>query len=146
MTHNRCLRKQMAQQMFLTLTIETDGFNPHNRNRWPHNSRATAFCHAWPILLFALVSPFYPLLSCIPQYTIAGCNYPNAHAFLNLFIHSGHFYSAPSSLVVLRGTPDYSTDTVSEFHAEAHRQLQVNDLPMVPTWRLERESNPRFSG
>src|SRR6218665_1863009 len=24
MTHNRCLRKQMAQQMFLTLTIETD--------------------------------------------------------------------------------------------------------------------------
>ena len=40
------------------------------------------------------------------------------------FIHSfGHFYSAPSSPVLLRGAPDYSTDTVSEFHAEAHRQL-----------------------
>src|SRR6218665_1977144 len=57
--------------------------------------------------------------------------------------HSGHFYSAPSSPLLLRGAPVYSTDTVSEFHAEAHRQLQVKDLPKVPTWRLERESNPR---
>src|SRR6218665_3760710 len=45
---------------------------------------------------------------------------------LHSFIHSGHFYSAPSSPLPLRGAPDYSTDTVSEFHAEAHRQLQVN--------------------
>src|SRR6218665_2407797 len=44
------------------------------------------------------------------------------------FIHSGHFYSAPSSTLLLRGAPDYSTDTVSEFHAEAHRQLQVKDF------------------
>ena len=49
------------------------------------------------------------------------------------FIHSGHFYSAPSSPLLLRGAPDYSTDTVLEFHAEAHRQLQVEDLPKVPT-------------
>ena len=42
---------------------------------------------------------------------------------IHSFIHSGHFYSAPSSLPLLRGAPDYSTDTVSEFHAEAHRQL-----------------------
>jgi len=49
------------------------------------------------------------------------------------FIHSGHFYSSPSSPLPLRGAPDYSTDTVSEFHAEAHRQLQVKDLPKVPT-------------
>src|SRR6218665_1833114 len=52
---------------------------------------------------------------------------------IHSFIHSGHFYSAPSSPVPLRGAPDYSTDTVSEFHAEAHRQLQVKDLPKVPT-------------
>src|SRR6218665_1349128 len=45
------------------------------------------------------------------------------------FIHSGHFYSAPSSSLLLIGAPDYSTDTVSEFHAEAHRQLQIKDLP-----------------
>ena len=57
-------------------------------------------------------------------------------AAVTTFIHSfGHFYSAPSSplLGLLRGAPDYSTDTVSEFHAEAHRQLQVKDLPKVPT-------------
>src|SRR6218665_1770406 len=48
---------------------------------------------------------------------------------INSFIHSGYFYSAPSSPLLLRGAPDYSTDTVSEFHAEAHRQLQVKDLP-----------------
>ena len=54
------------------------------------------------------------------------------HSFIH-FIHSGHFYSAPSSPLPLRGAPDYSTDTVSEFHAEAHSQLQVKDLPKVPT-------------
>jgi len=43
---------------------------------------------------------------------------------LKLVIHSfSHFYSAPSSPLLLRGTPEYSTDTVSESHAEAHRQL-----------------------
>src|SRR6218665_3328536 len=30
-------------------------------------------------------------------------------------IHSGHFYSDPSSPLLLRGAPDYNTDTVSEF-------------------------------
>ena len=49
------------------------------------------------------------------------------------YIHSVHFYSAPSSPLLLRGAPDYITDTVSEFHAEAHKQLQVKDLPKVPT-------------
>src|SRR6218665_3205218 len=40
------------------------------------------------------------------------------------FIHSfSHFYSTPSSPLLLRGAPDYSMDTVSEFHDEAHRQL-----------------------
>jgi len=53
--------------------------------------------------------------------------------YIHSFIHSGHFYSAPSSPLPLRSAPDYSTDTVSEFHAEAHRQLQVKDLPKVPT-------------
>src|SRR6218665_3213537 len=30
------------------------------------------------------------------------------------------FFSASSSPLLLRGAPNYSTDTVSEFHAEAH--------------------------
>src|SRR6218665_2065565 len=51
------------------------------------------------------------------------------------FIHSGYFYSVPSSPLLLRGAPDYSTDTVSEFHAE----LYLKDLPKVYTWWLERE-------
>src|SRR6218665_2657781 len=48
------------------------------------------------------------------------------------FIHSGHFCSAPSSSLLLRGAPDYSTDTVSEFHAEAHRQLVGKGLAQGP--------------
>ena len=52
--------------------------------------------------------------------------------FFHSFIQSGHFYSALSSPLPLRRAPDYSTDTVSEIHAEAHRQLQVKNLPKVP--------------
>src|SRR6218665_1045784 len=40
-------------------------------------------------------------------------------------------------------------DTVSEFSIytlKRYRQLQVKELPKVPTWRLERDSNPRPSG
>src|SRR6218665_1862497 len=54
---------------------------------------------------------------------------------IHSFIHSGHFYSASSSPLLLRSSPDYSTDTLSEFHIEAHRQLQVKDLPEVPRQR-----------
>ena len=53
-------------------------------------------------------------------------------------------YSAPSRFL-LRGAPDYSADTESEFHAEAHEQLRVKDLPRVPTRRLEVDSNPQPS-
>src|SRR6218665_3612889 len=38
------------------------------------------------------------------------------------FIHFGHFCSAPSRPLLLRGAPDYSTDTVSEFHARRSAQ------------------------
>src|SRR6218665_807781 len=78
--------------------------------------------------------------------SVRSCFEKVTHILSCSFIHSGHFYSAPSSPLLLRGPPHYSTATVSEFHAEAHRQLQVKDLPKVPTWRLERESNPRPSG
>src|SRR5678816_3968203 len=54
-------------------------------------------------------------------------------------------YSAPSRFL-LRGAPDYSADTESEFLAEAHEQLRVKDLPRVPTRRLEVDSNPQPSG
>ena len=37
-------------------------------------------------------------------------------------------YSAPSRFL-LRGAADYSANTESEFHAKAHEQLRVKDLP-----------------
>src|SRR5688572_17019101 len=61
------------------------------------------------------------------------------------FIHFRYLYSAPSRFL-LRGAPDYSADTESEFHAEAHEQLRMKELPRVPTRRLEVDSNPQPSG
>src|SRR6218665_3251774 len=53
----------MAEPHAHSQPIQTYGPAPHNRNIWPHNSRATVFClRFWPILLFALVPPVYPLL------------------------------------------------------------------------------------
>src|SRR2546428_841003 len=66
-----------------------------------------------------------------------------AHSYS--FIHFRYLYSAPSRFL-LRGAPDYSADTESEFHAEAHEQLRVKDLPRVPTRRLEVDSNPQPYG
>src|SRR6218665_3064092 len=52
-------------------TIETYGRAPHNRNIWStateRHTIETYGRHAWPILLFALVSPFYTLLPLISQ-------------------------------------------------------------------------------
>src|ERR1043165_1754473 len=61
------------------------------------------------------------------------------------FIHFRYLYSAPSRFL-LRGVPDYSADTESEFQAEELEQLRVKDLPRVPTWRLEVDSNPQPCG
>src|SRR5688572_17762199 len=62
-----------------------------------------------------------------------------------MYVCTSTCYSAPSR-VLLRGAPDYNADTESEFHAEAHEQLRVKDLPRVPTRRLEVNSNPQPSG
>src|SRR6218665_2669604 len=70
--------------------------------------------------------------------------------FIHSFIHSGYFYSiAPFQTHYYYTTQRrsrQSTDTVSEFHAKRHGQLRVKDFPKVPTFRLERNSNPRPSG
>ena len=57
------------------------------------------------------------------------------------FIHSNHFYSASSSPLILRSAPDTARTLYWSFTQKRHRQLQVKDLPKVPTWRLERDSN-----
>src|SRR6218665_1837925 len=40
----------------------------------------------------------------------------------------------------------HGTDTVSEFHAEAPHPTASEGLAKVPTWRIERDSNPRPFG
>ena len=59
-----------------------------------------------------------------------------------------HFYSASHSMSLSVALPTTAIDTVSEFirrRVQRYKQLQVKDLPKVPTWRLERDSNPRRS-
>src|SRR6218665_3876807 len=55
------------------------------------------------------------------------------------FIHSGYFYSGSSSPLLLRGTPDTAWIMHQSFTPKRHKQLQVKDLPKVPT----RDSNTR---
>src|SRR6218665_1751254 len=62
------------------------------------------------------------------------------------FIRLGHFYSASSSPLLLRGAPGTARILCRSFTPKRHRQLQVKDLPKVPTWRLEQYSNPRPFG
>src|SRR6218665_1882199 len=58
-----------------------------------------------------------------------------------------HFYSAVQSMNLSGAHPTTATDAVSVVYTPKRlRQLQVKDLPTVPTWRLERDSNPRSKG
>ena len=65
---------------------------------------------------------------------------------MHSFIHSDHLYSASSSTLLLISAPDTARVLCRSFTPKRHRQLQVKDLPKVPMWRLERESNPLPSG
>ena len=53
------------------------------------------------------------------------------------FIHSFYFYSASSSLLLLRGATDTTWILCHSLMLKRHRQLQVKDLPKVPTCRLD---------
>src|SRR6218665_1779034 len=75
------------------------------------------------------------------------------------FIHSGHYYSASSSLLLAysEGLPTqhgycagvsrcHTCFNLDDLNLKRHRQLRVKDLPKVHTWRLEQDSNPQPSG
>src|SRR6218665_338510 len=47
-------------------------------------------------------------------------------------IHSDYFYSASSSPLLLRGTPDKARILCRSFTLKRNRQLRVKDLPNVP--------------
>ena len=55
-------------------------------------------------------------------------------------------YSASSSPLLLRGTPNTALILCQRFTPKRHRQLQVKDLPKIPTWQLEQDSNLRPFG
>ena len=63
-----------------------------------------------------------------------------------LFIHSGHFYSASSSPILLRGAPDTARILCWSLMPKCNRQVQAKNLPKVPTWWLERGLNSRPFG
>jgi len=56
---------------------------------------------------------------------------------IHFFIHSGNFYRASSSPLLLRGAPDTAQILCRSFK---------KDLPKVPMWWLERDSNLRPFG
>src|SRR6218665_3748473 len=53
----------------------------------------------------------------------------SSNMFVLFVVYSGHFFSASSNPLLLRGAPNYSTDTVSEFHAEAHMCIYGGNCP-----------------
>src|SRR6218665_3038470 len=68
-----------------------------------------------------------------------------------LFIHSfiQAISIAPLQSATTQKRSRHSTDRpllCRSFSPNLHRQLRVKDLPKVPTWRVERNSNPRPSG
>src|SRR6218665_3623022 len=65
---------------------------------------------------------------------------------IHSFIHSGYLYSASSSPLLLRSASDTAHVLSRSFTPKRHRKLRVKELPKVPTWRLERDSNPRPFG
>ena len=68
------------------------------------------------------------------------------YSFIHSFIHSDPLYSAYSCPLLLRSATDTARILCRSFTPKRHRQLRVKDFPKVPTWRLERDSNPRLSG
>jgi len=65
-------------------------------------------------------------------------------------MHSEYFYSSSSSPLglLLRGAPDTARIGLlcRSFTPRRHRQLRVKNLPKVPMWWQERDSNTRPSG
>src|SRR6218665_1716337 len=71
-------------------------------------------------------------LTCIKNHIASSPNfspyqsvYREGYSTETAHIHSGHFHSTSSRPALLRGAPNYSTDSVSEFHTEAHSQLKT---------------------
>src|SRR6218665_2316349 len=72
--------------------------------------------------------------------------YVSVCLYAQVGIHSGYFYSASSSPLAHGGAHDTARIQCRSLTPKRHRQLRVKDFPKVPTWRIERDSNPRPYG
>ena len=83
--------------------------------------------------------------------SVAGSDYSLWELFQAL-IHSvtqgpGYFYSASSGHYYSEAlSTQHGSILCLSFTPKRRRQLRVKNLPKVPTWRLERKSNPRPFG
>src|SRR6218665_1743144 len=64
-----------------------------------------------------------------------------SNSIIHSCIHSGYFYSASSSPLLLSSALDTARILCRGFTPKRHRQLRVQDLPKVPMWRLEWDTN-----
>jgi len=82
---------------------------------------------------------FVGLLCSLIIYLLDSCQFVISQTLI-IPIHS--FIHSTSSPLLLRGAPDTARIQRRSFTPKRHRKLWVKDLPKVPTWRLERNSNP----
>ena len=101
-----------------------------------YDSFASKFCSNNPDIFFLIGVIVHVLYFC----GILCQGMVSVGVVFHSFIHSGHFYSASSSPLLLRGAPDIAQILCWSFMPKCHRQLQVKDFPM---WRPERDSNSR---
>jgi len=77
------------------------------------------------------------------HYTRAFSNYRTILAHTNAFAHSFRLFLSRFSSTLQSLLPRDVTDTArilfQSFTPKGYRQLQVNDLPKIPTWQLERD-------
>src|SRR6218665_476740 len=108
--------------------------------------------------LFPLLGPSYmkyPLIpsSSSPRVTILFLGhlvrpFPSSKTYytlelISVFIHSFIQAISIAPPLLLRGAPDTARILYGSFTPKRHRELRVKNLPKVPTWRPERDSNPR---
>src|SRR6218665_370467 len=84
----------MAEHHAHSQPIQTYGPAPHNRNIWPHNSRATVFClRFWPILLSAFQAPSYPLLIYIYICKYTRRMYTSMYVYTCIYVYNIYIYT-----------------------------------------------------
>jgi|SRR6218665_1277819 len=76
------------------------------------------------------LKPSFHMSTCFPSSSLLFLrSVKPKHSQCHSFIHSGYFYSASSSPLLLRGAPDTAWILLGSFTPKHHRQLRVKDCP-----------------